>query len=358
MSGDADPQETERVEPAMHEPVIHEPVIHEAVIHEPAMREAAPQEIALQEIALQEIAKPGLGRGQAGIGETARNADLATGAVRWRAGGRFSDRFARWGSMGSAVVHGVALVGLAVGQPLMEWLWGPSLSTARSIQIVAQGPWRGPVSDDPALEYAIEVDRERERDSPTSRTKASPSDLSGKRPVEGGEEANEKRSSNQRESMDSVFSPEAIVRRRVDRAIDEAGEVGTEENLKRLDRLSGQLDQVATEQSVAELNDKLKRWLGTKPRATEPAKEPVAGPFDITTAQVHDVRREGEDAATYRYVAVLLDAEGRQMDQELETEDGEKLYRTFQLIKKNPLLEKVYRQVVMGLLDKLTQPAP
>ena len=69
------------------------------------------------------------------------------------------------------------------------------------------------------------------------------------------------------------------------------------------------------------------------------------------------MRREGEDAATYRYVAVLLDAEGRQMDQELETEDGEKLYRTFQLIKKNPLLEKVYRQVVMGLLDKLTQPA-
>ena len=46
------------------------------------------------------------------------------------------------------------------------------------------------------------------------------------------------------------------------------------------------------------------------------------------------------------------------MDQELGIEEGEQLYRTFQLIKKNPLLEKVYRQVVMGLLDKLTQPTP
>lgn len=282
------------------------------------------------------------------------------------AAGSHANRFARWGSVGSVAVHGLAFLGLAVGQPLLEWLWGPSLATSRSIQIVAQGPWRGPVSEDPVLEYAIELDRERDRerdkerdgDPPKSRPVSNSTDLDGKPTADSRRKSADGNSSSPPQPNESVFAPEAIVRRRVDRAIEEAGEVGEEENLKRLDRLSGQLEQMATDKSVAELNDKLKRWLGTKPRATEPAKEPVAGPFDIATAQVHDVRREGEDAATYRYIAVLLDADGRQMDQELDMVDGEKLFRTFQLIKKNPLLEKVYRQVVMGLLDKLTQPAP
>jgi hypothetical protein len=272
------------------------------------------------------------------------------------------NRFARWASAGSVALHGIAFLGLAVGQPLLEWLWGPSLATSRSIQIVAQGPWRGPVSEDPVLEYAIELDRERDRerdrDSPKSRLASSSTDLDGKPTADSRRKSADGNSSRPPKPNESVFAPDAIIRRRVDRAIEEAGEVNEEENLKRLDRLSGQLDQMATDKSVAELNDKLKRWLGTKPRATEPSKEPVAGPFDITTAQVHDVRREGEDTASYRYIAVLLDADGRQMDQELDMVDGEKLYRTFQLIKKNPLLEKVYRQVVMGLLDKLTQPAP
>lgn len=265
---------------------------------------------------------------------------------------RFGDRFARRGSLGSAVLHGVAIAGLAIGQPWLDWLWGPPLAKPRSLQIVAQGPWRGPVSDDPVLEYALEVDQARDQARGENHAaKRSPSQT-----TESVKATPEGQSPKPQPAADSAFVPETIVRRRVERAIEEADEVGTEENLKRLDRLSGQLEKVATDQSVAELNEKLKRWLGTKPRATEPAKEPVAGPFDIATAQVHDVRREGDDKTMYRYVAVLLDAEGRQMDQELGIEEGEQLYRTFQLIKKNPLLEKVYRQVVMGLLDKLTQP--
>lgn len=289
-------------------------------------------------------------------------AERPTLAKRWARTGRPFDRAIRWGSCGSAVLHGLAVVGLAVGQPLIAWLWGPSMATGRSIQIVAQGPWRGPVSDDPVLEYAIELEQNRERaaaQSPAAAaTEPKPTAANNTPATETAASANAANAAKSGGSKpdDSLFMPGAIVRRRLDRAIEEAGEVGTDQNLKRLDQLSGQLEQVATDASVAELNDKLKRWLGTKPRATEPAKEPVAGPFDITTAQVHDVRREGEDKAKYRYIAVLLDAQGRQMDQQMDDEDGEKLYRTFQLIKKNPLLEKVYRQVVMGLLDKLTQP--
>jgi hypothetical protein len=254
-------------------------------------------------------------------------------------------------------VHGVALLGLAVGQPLVEWFWGPAVAPRRSLQIVAQGPWRGPVADDPLLDYAIELERKRDRAAPKPLVPAESAERP-QAPPKARERQAQEPPGNTNKPDDALFAADAIVRRRVDRAIEEAGEVDTEENLKRLDRLSGQLEKVATDASVAELNDKLKRWLGTKPRATEPAKEPISGPFEIATAQVHDVRREGDDTASYRYIAVLLDAAGRQMDQELGAEDGEKLYRTFQLIKKNPLLEKVYRQVVMGLLDKLTRPMP
>jgi hypothetical protein len=46
------------------------------------------------------------------------------------------------------------------------------------------------------------------------------------------------------------------------------------------------------------------------------------------------------------------------METELTAAEGESLHNTFQLIKKSPMLEKIYRSVVMGTLDRLLNKKP
>ena len=131
-----------------------------------------------------------------------------------------------------------------------------------------------------------------------------------------------------------------------------------EEQFQRLERLTGTLNEVATEESVDEATARLAQLLNTKPRATEPAAEPPPGEFDLNSAQLYDVKRTDNGRGGYSYTAVLLDAEGRTFDSELTEAEGEQLFRTFELIKANPLLARVYRGVVMSLLDKLLRPVP
>lgn len=242
-----------------------------------------------------------------------------------------------WGA--SAGLHACALAGLAFSQPLVFWLFGPPTRPAlRTIEVTVRADWNGRPSPDPLLEYAVSQQR---RDS-----------------VEPQERDADQLGEADRQLDDLRLRPESIVQRRVERAIADARQLDAPEQLDRLRQLSGQLNEVSSEPSLDQLTGQLQRWLGTKARATRPAEGPVAGPFDMTTAQIHDVRREEVNDGEFRYVAILLDDAGRKMETELDESDGAQLYRTFELIKTNPLLEKVYRQVVMSLLDKLTQPAP
>jgi hypothetical protein len=84
----------------------------------------------------------------------------------------------------------------------------------------------------------------------------------------------------------------------------------------------------------------------------------VAGDFDFDSAQLHDMRREMREDGTFKYTAILLDAEGRTQETEMTATEGESAYKTFELMKQNPLLERLYRGVVMSLLDKVLRPAP
>jgi hypothetical protein len=100
---------------------------------------------------------------------------------------------------------------------------------------------------------------------------------------------------------------------------------------------------------------KFRQWLGTQPRAERPAEKPVAGEFDYLTAQLHDVRREADAEAGYRYFAILVDAAGRRRESIMDPLEGESAYKTMQLVKANPLAEMVYRRIVMGFLDSVIQ---
>jgi hypothetical protein len=48
-----------------------------------------------------------------------------------------------------------------------------------------------------------------------------------------------------------------------------------------------------------------------------------------------------------------LDAQGRTVEVEMGQSDGERMYVTMERIKANPLLERVYRQIVMPVIDQL-----
>lgn len=122
-----------------------------------------------------------------------------------------------------------------------------------------------------------------------------------------------------------------------------------------LEVLARRLGNVSSEQSVEQLTDTLAPWLGIDgARATAPAGKTDDAPFDPDTAQVSDVLKH-ENGGAVQYVAVLVDAAGRTLETPLEQADGEALYDVFQLMKKFPLLETVYRKTVMALLDRLIE---
>jgi len=142
------------------------------------------------------------------------------------------------------------------------------------------------------------------------------------------------------------------------RSIAAAEKHSDEDNLERLKNLSNQVTQVSTQEGVAAVSDTINKFLNTNTRASAPAKEPVAGDFDFDTGQLHDMRREMLENGTFKYTAILIDSAGRTMETEMSAAEGEPAYKTFELIKQNPLLERVYRGVMMSLMDKILKPNP
>jgi molybdopterin converting factor small subunit len=149
-----------------------------------------------------------------------------------------------------------------------------------------------------------------------------------------------------------------FTRQQLQRARERIADRPSAQQTDELEALARRLGNVSSEQSVEQLTTTLAPWLGIEgTRATEPAAEEIGAPFDPDTAQVSDVLKH-EDNGTVQYFAVLVDAAGRSLETPLDKADGEALYDVFQLMKKFPLLETVYRKTVMGLLDQIIDDQP
>ncbi len=144
-----------------------------------------------------------------------------------------------------------------------------------------------------------------------------------------------------------------MVRQRIDEIARREATTSDEDTFKQLDKLTGRLESVSTAESVDAMAGAMSSLLGTVPRATEPAKKSVEGEFDATTAQFHDIRRIKTEDGGFEYLTVLLDAEGRTIEVPVDAATGERVYLTFERIKSNPLLEQIYRQIVMPLIDQM-----
>jgi hypothetical protein len=152
---------------------------------------------------------------------------------------------------------------------------------------------------------------------------------------------------------DPVRITNATVRDRIAESADQARQRSDAENLDRLDRMAERLNEISDQASIDRMAGSLHRLFGTRPRADQPAETLVDGAFDFATAQFHDVRREATSAGSWRYLSILIDAEGRVFEVELNADDGQRVYETMQRIKQNPLLERVYRKIAMPLFDQM-----
>jgi hypothetical protein len=92
-------------------------------------------------------------------------------------------------------------------------------------------------------------------------------------------------------------------------------------------------------------------------RVTTPVEDSEARPFEADTAQLHDVLKSSGADGNVQYTAVMIDAHGVLRSVDMDVETGKQLYRTMQLIRSNPLLEQVYRKIVMGILDQVLKDA-
>lgn len=157
------------------------------------------------------------------------------------------------------------------------------------------------------------------------------------------------------EPLDESEAWSPIVENRLNEIVEDAEELDDDEKLANLEAQVNRLNALATEESVDQLVPRIQQWFGTEARASKPATEEVEGPFDSDTAQFHEVRRLETASGRFQYVGVMVDAQGRTLEVEMDAEQGKKSYDTMQLLKDNPLADRVYRRMAMPLLDKMIQ---
>lgn len=139
-----------------------------------------------------------------------------------------------------------------------------------------------------------------------------------------------------------------FVRKQLRKEMQSAEDQSPEDLRARLEKLGGQLQSESSEKSVKAIAN----LIGTN-RELPAAGASVTGEFDHATAQIDRVDKSVADDGQLTYVATLVDSQGREQQVEMSPEDGAQLYETFELMKRFPLLESIYRQVVMGMLDKM-----
>lgn len=153
------------------------------------------------------------------------------------------------------------------------------------------------------------------------------------------------------------LAPGGALRDKVRDSIAAAEALTPEQRQESLTAATQTLNSVSNVKNVDAISAALQKSLGTEARASKPAKQPPPGDFDFSTAQLYDVRREANEKGGWKYTAILLDKDGRTSDAELDEPEGKQAFETFELIKSNPLLERVYRGLVTGLMDKLLKDA-
>lgn len=143
-----------------------------------------------------------------------------------------------------------------------------------------------------------------------------------------------------------------LIRDQLDAQLQKSQAADPVELQKQLERAGQRLEAVSSTQGVADVGTTLSKTLGLGERNQPVGDTVVEGEFDHATGQIDDVRLVEVDGKQ-TYIALMVDAQGRRLEVELDEADGQQLYETFQMMKRFPFMESVYRGIVMGLMDKM-----
>jgi uncharacterized membrane protein YkoI len=142
----------------------------------------------------------------------------------------------------------------------------------------------------------------------------------------------------------------SFVQRQIAQSIDEGNRRSLAENEGMLARLSQQLTESSSQDNIDAMAQFLSGVAGARKPAPSTNDAPI--PFDANTAQIDRVRKEVDSQERVHYIATLVDANGSTKELELDAQTGAQLYKILKIIESNPLLERVYRKIVMGFLDQ------
>ncbi|MFG0263319.1 MAG: PepSY domain-containing protein [Novipirellula sp. JB048] len=119
-----------------------------------------------------------------------------------------------------------------------------------------------------------------------------------------------------------------------------------EQNLSRLERGSSPA-------SLEQMTNKITQSMGLDrdQYSTKTAIPP--GMIDFDSAQIEDVSRRKDDRGEWEYEVILVDSQGRTSRTQVDASEGAVLYDTFEKIKRFPMAEGIYRQIVMPLMQKM-----
>jgi hypothetical protein len=127
--------------------------------------------------------------------------------------------------------------------------------------------------------------------------------------------------------------------------------LSNERKFSELEKNLQRLESISSPDTLQDTTDKIANALGLS-AGPSPSHQPVEGVFDTATAQIHDVTRVRGEDDKWVYQSILVDSAGRTQQVDLPETEGEVTYNTFQQLRKFPMAEGIYRQLVMPMLQK------
>lgn len=125
-----------------------------------------------------------------------------------------------------------------------------------------------------------------------------------------------------------------------------------------LEQMAARLEKISSEERVEQMGSLIRDVLQVPERKLPASEDPPEGSFDHRSAQFDDVRKVEDENGKIVYEADMVDSAGRRMTVPLDAADGEEMFRLFEAMRKYPLLETIYRNLAMSVIDKLMSEAP
>ena len=153
----------------------------------------------------------------------------------------------------------------------------------------------------------------------------------------------------------TTTNAEATIQTSVEAHVETSLSKPAKANLKELDKRLRQLDHLVDSQSIAGTVERVAGAMGLDTDQYQAKPKSSSGRFDPDTAQLIDVKKSQDPLGEFPYSATMVDANGNETVVPMGQTDGEIAFNTFEKMKEFPLVQGLYRQIVMPMLQKIVR---